>query len=194
MVEITQADREAALALRLHTSSLSASDYRAVEHTRAFLAGECDDWGSVQAFSRHRIAAEQRAQAGGEPTDRNVYRLQLALKDVCEALRSCRDQFDFYAKEHEKAGKSEKAATNRAYADLATQALKKKIAANPPQADADRLREALRGYDRASIDHALQEIDALRDELPYTIPKYVEPVLKNTAWLLTRIDAILGEG
>ena len=68
MVEITQADREAALALRLHTSSLSASDYRAVEHTRAFLAGECDDWGSVQAFSRHRIAAEQRAQrpADGE--------------------------------------------------------------------------------------------------------------------------------
>lgn len=39
-----------------------------------------------------------------------------------EGLAKCRDQFQFYADEHQKAGKAEKAATNQAYADLATAA------------------------------------------------------------------------
>jgi hypothetical protein len=39
------------------------------------------------------------------------------------ALEQCRDQFQFYADEHSAAGKTEKAATNQRFADLAQAAL-----------------------------------------------------------------------
>lgn len=42
---------------------------------------------------------------------------------LVEALAQCRDQFAFYADEHRKAGKEEKAATNQRFADLANNAL-----------------------------------------------------------------------
>ena len=40
-----------------------------------------------------------------------------------EALTNCADQFAFYASEHERAGKTEKAATNRAMEQIARKAL-----------------------------------------------------------------------
>lgn len=46
-----------------------------------------------------------------------------------DALRRCRDQFAFYAREHEAAGKGEKAATNRQFAQIAEDALS---ATRPP--------------------------------------------------------------
>jgi hypothetical protein len=49
---------------------------------------------------------------------------------VRSALAQCRDQFAFYAGEHEAAGKDEKAATNRKFADLASAALATPVGAN----------------------------------------------------------------
>jgi hypothetical protein len=43
--------------------------------------------------------------------------------ELREALTKCRDQFAFYADEHRKAGKDEKAATNQRFADLCNEAL-----------------------------------------------------------------------
>jgi len=46
------------------------------------------------------------------------------IAELEAALRKCGDQFQFYANEHEAAGKIEKAATNQRFADLCSQALK----------------------------------------------------------------------
>jgi glutamine phosphoribosylpyrophosphate amidotransferase len=58
-----------------------------------------------------------------EANDRNTYLLQEDNKVLSEALRQCRDQFKFYADEHTAAGKTEKAATNARFADIASKAL-----------------------------------------------------------------------
>lgn len=60
--EITDADREAALAFRLYIHSLPEEDYRAKELRRKILNGEWDDKEAVQAFTRHRIAHATPAQ------------------------------------------------------------------------------------------------------------------------------------
>jgi hypothetical protein len=46
-----------------------------------------------------------------------------AAPQMLATLIACRDQFDFYATEHRKAGKHDKAATNEKFAFLATQAI-----------------------------------------------------------------------
>jgi hypothetical protein len=52
-------------------------------------------------------------------------RLIAAAPDLLEALIACRDQFDFYAREHHLAGKHHKAETNERFAFIATQAILK---------------------------------------------------------------------
>lgn len=47
-----------------------------------------------------------------------------AVKPLVEALGKARAQFQFYAHEHLKAGKDEKAATNQAFADMLGAALR----------------------------------------------------------------------
>jgi hypothetical protein len=47
----------------------------------------------------------------------------LPVPDLLAALQQCADQFAFYADEHTKAGKTEKAATNQRFADLARAAI-----------------------------------------------------------------------
>lgn len=59
----------------------------------------------------------------------SVYVLQLMLKEAHEALNQCADQFTFYADEHEAQGKTEKAETNRKFARIARNALKRKVTA-----------------------------------------------------------------
>ena len=54
---------------------------------------------------------------------RNLYLLQGDNARMAEALRQCRDQFGFYAREHYAAGKSEKGDTNTRFADVANNAL-----------------------------------------------------------------------
>ena len=49
--------------------------------------------------------------------------LRTDLAELREALTKCADQFAFYAAEHERAGKTEKAATNRAMEKIARDAL-----------------------------------------------------------------------
>lgn len=56
-VGVTQADREAALAFRLFTTSLKPDDYRAVHLREQILGGAWDTKETVQAFARHREAA-----------------------------------------------------------------------------------------------------------------------------------------
>ncbi len=54
----------------------------------------------------------------------NAY-LIAAAPELLETLAACRDQFDFYASEHRKAEKHDKARTNERFAFLATQAINK---------------------------------------------------------------------
>jgi hypothetical protein len=54
-------------------------------------------------------------------------RLIAAAPELLETLTACRDQFDFYAREHRKAEKHDKAATNEKFAFLATQAILKAL-------------------------------------------------------------------
>jgi len=63
-------------------------------------------------------------QAGEvEAAGRNLYLLQGDNARMADALRKCRDQFAFYAREHYAAGKSDKGDTNTRFADIATKAL-----------------------------------------------------------------------
>lgn len=54
--DVTQADREAAIAYRLYTSSLPSTDYRAARIRDTIGSGQWDDKESVQIFARHRLA------------------------------------------------------------------------------------------------------------------------------------------
>ncbi|MGE4322437.1 MAG: hypothetical protein AB7E60_05350 [Sphingobium sp.] len=62
-----------------------------------------------------------------------------------EALAKCRDQFQFYADEHRRAGKDEKAATNQRFADLCATVL-----SSPTPTSAN---NALREAAQAVLDH-----------------------------------------
>lgn len=77
---------------------------------------ECDE--DCAANCRECGKVVQPLYATPQPTP-----AQVRAEVLREALEKCRDQFAFYADEHAKAGKHEKAATNAAFRDLAAQAL-----------------------------------------------------------------------
>ena len=52
-------------------------------------------------------------------------RLKADLAEACEVIAELRDQFAFYAEEHRKAGKTEKAETNERFRDRASQYLER---------------------------------------------------------------------
>ena len=99
MVKVTQADRDLAADIaQLHL--LYPTD--TIDRIRD---GELDHLGIVQRVA-HRTASAP-----------------VATEAMVDALKQCRDQFAFYAREHTAAGKLEKAATNQRFADMATEAL-----------------------------------------------------------------------
>lgn len=75
------------------------------------------------------VACNQFCYAGNNKPDVSEAnaRLIAAAPDLLEMLIACRDQFDFYAQEHRKAEKHEKARTNEKFAFLATQAIKRAL-------------------------------------------------------------------
>ena len=70
--------------------------------------------------------AENGVDFDTRPVEANA-RLIASAPDLLEMLIACRDQFDFYAQEHRKAEKHEKARTNEKFAFLATQAIKRAL-------------------------------------------------------------------
>ena len=72
-----------------------------------------------------------------------LYALQKMNAAMAEALRQCRDQFQFYADEHERAGKMEKAETNKRFAKIAADGLNYKL----PKSAQAMLSERNRGGD-----------------------------------------------
>jgi hypothetical protein len=91
-------------------------------------------------LARHRLAERARLTtdravgAEAKAAGRNLYLLQGDNARMADALRQCRDQFAFYAREHYAAGKSEKGDTNTRFADIANGALTavKPAALSPP--------------------------------------------------------------
>lgn len=81
--------------------------------------------GELRALSAalSTLSADAIRQREGEASNRVIYLLQGDNSRMAAALRSCRDQFAFYAREHTVAGKSEKAATNARFAKIADDAL-----------------------------------------------------------------------
>lgn len=89
------------------------NDYHTTRLDRDYVPHILSKPRTVEAFARHRQAAltAARAQVEGES------------QRLREALEQCRAQFAFYADEHRKADKSEKAATNERFAQIARQSL-----------------------------------------------------------------------
>lgn len=83
-VAVTQADREAALDLYLHTSCLSQTDYRAQRARQEFLDGSRDQWRTLQAFARHRLAAIPAASEGEAADPAEVWREAYVAVYGCE--------------------------------------------------------------------------------------------------------------
>ena len=84
------------------------------------------DIGTIQRIAKKALStlsADAIRQGEGEASNRVIYLLQGDNSRMAAALRSCRDQFAFYAREHTVAGKSEKAATNARFAKIADDAL-----------------------------------------------------------------------
>lgn len=84
------------------------------------------DIGTIQRIAKEALStlsADAIRQGEGEASNRVIYLLQGDNSRMAAALRSCRDQFAFYAREHTVAGKSEKAATNARFAKIADDAL-----------------------------------------------------------------------
>ena len=84
------------------------------------------DIGTIQRIAKEALStlsADAIRHGEGEASNRVIYLLQGDNSRMAAALRSCRDQFAFYAREHTVAGKSEKAATNARFAKIADDAL-----------------------------------------------------------------------
>lgn len=99
-VQVTQADRDAAIpfvGVNFTPGMIYSDAYR-------IGAGELDEHPLVQAFARHRTRAEP---------------------DLVEALRKCRDQFEFYVNAHmaKQPPDMGKAATNQEFVELCDAAL-----------------------------------------------------------------------
>jgi len=88
----------------------------------ADIMNEREVWSAMLAASPEPVPAS--IQAGEvEAAGRNLYLLQGDNSRMADALRKCRDQFAFYAREHYAAGKSDKGDTNTRFAGIATKAL-----------------------------------------------------------------------
>ena len=84
------------------------------------------DIGTIQHIAKEALStlsADAIRHGEGEASNRVIYLLQGDNSRMAAALRSCRDQFAFYAREHTVAGKSEKAATNARFPKIADDAL-----------------------------------------------------------------------
>lgn len=86
-------------------------------------AGQPNQAGEAYKLVDATLSADAIRQGEGEASNRVIYLLQGDNSRMAAALRSCRDQFAFYAREHTVAGKSEKAATNARFAKIADDAL-----------------------------------------------------------------------
>jgi len=131
----------------------------------------------IEAMLTFAALDSRAGDAGeGEAANRVIYLLQGDNSRMAGALRSCRDQFAFYAREHTAAGKSEKAATNTRFAKIADDALTAIKPATPapavdavPAGEVERLREALAAeakdwrhsaYSRVTFAHMYDRLSA----------------------------------
>ena len=92
LVEVTQADREAAASLYLEQQGapLSAWDHGAANDLRS---GECDDELSIQAFARHRLASTQPLAEQLAERDATIARLRAALRLAADDLQTVGDDY-----------------------------------------------------------------------------------------------------
>jgi len=79
------------------------------------LEDERDQW--------KRFAVENAEAVLRISSDRD--RLKADIAEACEVITELRDQFAFYAEEHRKSGKTEKAETNEHFRDRASQYLER---------------------------------------------------------------------
>jgi hypothetical protein len=117
---------------------------------------ECGAPCSVQVFDSPTVEAtiwicSQHKTLGGECPSTTAYLYAEAwntriaahpgTRHLREALSKCRDQFDFYAREHRSAQKFAKAETNQQFADMCSEALSQ--SPSPMEDEVERVARAI---------------------------------------------------